>query len=151
MVPGRFWAEAVNTSVYVRNRSLTSALDGVTPYECLVKQKPDAGNLRVFGCVVYVHIPDGERRKLDAKSRNSIFVGYPEGMKGYKLYDPSSQKFIRSRGVVFQERNFHDFGNKQSMTKLKMFLLQSIFVTLEMPMMKILREDLIMRMQMLAM
>ena len=39
-----------------------------------------------------------------------------EGTKGYKQYDPSSQKFIRSRDVVFQERKFYDFGNKQSVS-----------------------------------
>ena len=44
------------------------------------------------------------------------FFGYPEGTEGYKLYDPSSRKFIRSRVVVFQERKFYDFGNEQSVS-----------------------------------
>ena len=110
----QFWAEAVNTSVYIRNRCPTSARDGVTPYECLFKQKPDVGNLHVFGCVSYVHISDGQRTKLEVKSRKSISIGYPEGTKGYKLFDPSSGKFIRSRDVIFQERKFHDFGNKHN-------------------------------------
>ena len=35
-MPNEFWAEAVNTSVYVRNRSPTTALNGITPYECLM-------------------------------------------------------------------------------------------------------------------
>ena len=115
-LPNQFWAEAVNTSVYICNRCPTSALDGVTPYECLFKQKPDVGNLHVFGCVSYVHIPDGQRTKLEGKSRKSIFVGYPEGTKGYKFYDPSSRKFFRSRDVVFQERKFYDFESKQSVS-----------------------------------
>ena len=70
----------------------------------------------MFGCVSYVHIPDNQRTKLEVKWRKSVFVGYPEGTKGYKLYDPSSRKFIRSRDVVFQERKFHDFGNEQSVS-----------------------------------
>ena len=109
-----FWAEAVNTSVYLPNRSPTSGLNGVTPFECLFKQKSDVCNLRLFGCIGYVHIPDVQRTKLDAKSRRSIFVGHPEGAKGYKLYDPSSKKDIRSRDVVFQEKKFYGFGIKQS-------------------------------------
>lgn len=103
-LPNQFWAEVVNTSVYIRNRCPTNALDGVTPYECFFKQKPDVGNLHVFGCVGYVHIPDGQRTKLGVKSKKSIFVGYPEGRKDYKLYDSNSRKLIRSRDVVFQER-----------------------------------------------
>ena len=52
-IPNELWAEAVNTSVYVRNRSPTTALNGITPYEFLLKKKPDVSNpnLRVFGCV----------------------------------------------------------------------------------------------------
>ena len=113
-MPNKFWAEAVNTSVYVRNRSPTTALNGITPYECLLKKKPDVSNLRVFGCVTYVYIPENQRKKLDAKSRKSIFVGYPEGVKGFKLYDPVTHKFIRSRDVIFLEKNFHDFDVNNS-------------------------------------
>jgi hypothetical protein len=61
-----------------------------------------------------VHIPDGQRRKLDAKSRKLFFVGYLEGTKGHKFYEPSSRKFIRSRNVIFLEKEFHEFGCKQS-------------------------------------
>ena len=105
-IPKEFWAEAVNTSVYLRNRSPTT---GITPYGCLLKKKPDVSNLRVFGCITYVHVPDNQRKKLDEKSRKSIFVRYPEGVKGFKLYDPVSRKFIRSRDVKFLEKKFHDF------------------------------------------
>ena len=45
-----FWAKAVNTAVYLKNRSPTTALDGITPYECLFNRKPDVTHLRVFGC-----------------------------------------------------------------------------------------------------
>ncbi len=105
-----FWAEAVNTSVYVPNHSPTTALNGITPYECLLKKKPDVSNQRVFGCVtMYVHVPNNQRKKLDAKSRKTIFVGYPQGVKGFKLYDPVFRKFIRNRDVMPLEKKFHDF------------------------------------------
>ena len=74
----------------------------------------NVANLRVFGCVAFVHIPVNQRKKLEAKSREAIFVGYPEGTKGKKLYDPYSRSFIRSRDVVFLETKFHDFGSEQS-------------------------------------
>ena len=41
-------------------------------------------------------------------------MGYPEGVKGYKLYDPVSRKFLRSRDVIFLEKKFHDFDIQTS-------------------------------------
>ena len=60
-MPNEFWAEVVNTSVYVQNGSPTTSLSGITPYECLFRKKPDVSNLRVFRCVAYVHIPNNQR------------------------------------------------------------------------------------------
>ena len=108
-VPLKFWAEAVNTAVYLRNRSPTSALKDKTPFECWFGEKPDVSNLRVFGCICFVHTPNRLRKKLDPKSTKAIFVGYHLGTKGYKLYDLSSKRFIRSRNVLFYEQKFHDF------------------------------------------
>ena len=44
-IPVKFWAEAMNTVVYLRNRSPTTSLEGMTSYECLFGQKPDVSNL----------------------------------------------------------------------------------------------------------
>ena len=57
-VPLKFWAEAVNTAVYLHNRSPTSALKDKTPFECWFGEKPDVSNLRVFGCMCFVHTPE---------------------------------------------------------------------------------------------
>ena len=51
---------------------------------------------------------------MEAKPRRAVFVGDPEGTKGYKLYEPDSRSFVRSRDVVFLETKFHDFGNEHS-------------------------------------
>ena len=104
-LPLSLWGEAVSTVVYLRNRSPTSSLD-VTPYEKLFQAKPHVGHLRVFGCCVYVKIPDEKRQKLDAKAQKGVFVGYPEGSKGNKIFLPNSGKMIRSRDVKFLEHQF---------------------------------------------
>ena len=95
-----FWAESINTAAYLRNRSPRTSVNRIMPYECLFGQKPDVSSLRVFGCVTLAHIAEKQRKKFDEKSHKVIFVGYPEGTKGYKLYDPITRKFIRSRDVV---------------------------------------------------
>ena len=64
-LPLAFWADAVSTVVYLKNRSHTSDLKNITPYECWCKEKPDVSNIKVFGCKSYAHIPDQRRGKLD--------------------------------------------------------------------------------------
>ena len=105
-LPLSFWGEAVSTAVYLKNRSPTSCLKDITPFECWFNKRPDVSNIKVFGCKVYVHVPDQKRRKLDKKSIPCVFVGYPTNSKGYKLYNLESKQMIRSRDVIFLENNF---------------------------------------------
>ncbi|MEL7342345.1 MAG: reverse transcriptase domain-containing protein, partial [Bacteroidota bacterium] len=107
-LPLQFWAEACSTAVYLHNRSPTSAIKDQTPFERLFGIKPDISNLRVFGCVAYMHVPDSQRKKLDAKARRTIFIGYPPGVKGYKLYDLEKGAFFISRNVKFFEDQFNE-------------------------------------------
>lgn len=59
----------------------------------------------MFGCTVYAHVKDG---KLDARAIKCVFLGYPEGIKGYKLWciKPNIQKVVISIDVVFKEDDF---------------------------------------------
>ena len=54
-----------------------------------------------------MHFPDGQHRKLDLKSSKGIVVGYPEGTKGYKLYDPRKEQLVQSRNVLFYGDKFY--------------------------------------------
>ena len=115
-MPVEFWAEAISTAVYLRNGSPTISLPGITPFECLFNRKPDVSNLIEFGCLAFAHIPKSQRKKFDEKSKKTVFVGYPQGTKGYKLFDLSTKCFIRSKDVLFVEERFHDFSDEQSST-----------------------------------
>ena len=127
-LPLKFWAEAVSTTVYLRNRSPTSALNGKTPFEHWFGEKPDVSNLRVFGCLCYVHIPDNLRRKLDPKSYKAVFVGYPDGTKGYKVMNIDNGRFSRTRDVTFHERQFHDFKVEDKSDSSMLFPLEMTVV-----------------------
>ena len=102
-LPKSFWAEALATATYLRNRSPTKAVEGKTPYEALYGMKPKVQHLRVFGCIAYSHVPKHERLKLHDKARKCIFLGYPMNRKGYQLYNLSSSRVIHSRDVRFNE------------------------------------------------
>jgi hypothetical protein len=100
----RFWAEAVNTAVYVKNRSPTAGLSGnTTPYEMWTGRKPNVGHLRIFGSPVMVHVPKQKRRKWDKKATKMLLVGYSDVTKGYRLFNPVSQDIVVGRDVVFME------------------------------------------------
>jgi transposase InsO family protein len=81
-----FWAEAVGTTCYLVNRSPSSTLDDKTPHEVWTRKKPSLEHLRVFGCDAYVHVPKENRSKMDKKDEKCIFIGYKDGVKGYKLW-----------------------------------------------------------------
>ena len=84
-LPQRFWADALATAVYLRNRSPTKSVDGLTPYEAWSGHKPSVDHLKVFGCTAYAHISKEERRKLDLKAKKCILLGYGTDVKGYRL------------------------------------------------------------------
>ena len=83
----KFWAEAISTAAYLRNRSPTSAVEGVTPHEAWYGRKPRVEHLRVFGCTAYVHVPKDERGKLDSKTKKCTLLGYGSVQKGYRVFD----------------------------------------------------------------
>ena len=45
----------------------------------------------VFGAIVYMHIRDKKRKKLDPKSKKCILIGYSLEQKGYKCYNTSTR------------------------------------------------------------
>ena len=56
----------------------------------------------MFGCPTYAHIKQG---KLEPRALKGVFLGYQEGVKGYKLWctDLKPLKAIIRRDIVFNE------------------------------------------------
>jgi hypothetical protein len=88
-MPGHFWGEAVHTAVFLLNRAPTSALDGLTPYQAWYKKKPPVHFLKVFGCLAYIKNLRPHLSKLDDRGQKVIFIGYQDGSKAYRFYNPS--------------------------------------------------------------
>ena len=83
-----YWAEAVNTSNYILNRCITSAVHGITLEECFYGRKRSIEHLKVFGCLAYVHVPTELRSKLNPKSEKCILVGYSKEKKRAQMLQP---------------------------------------------------------------
>jgi hypothetical protein len=67
------------------------------------REKPKVSHFHVFGCPVYIHVPDKKRTKLEPSSIKGIFVGYNKTSKAYQIYVPTQQKTVVSRDVKFVE------------------------------------------------
>ncbi|KAK3039795.1 hypothetical protein RJ639_027108 [Escallonia herrerae] len=106
-LPLQFWAAAVDTAVYLINRSPASALNGGIPEEECSGKPVNYFFLRVFGCIAYAYIDKEERKKLDSKSHKCVFIGYGGDECGYRLWDYKHNKLIRSRDVIFDESRFY--------------------------------------------
>ncbi|KAK3032108.1 hypothetical protein RJ639_036322 [Escallonia herrerae] len=107
IVPVTFWAAAVDTAVYLINRSPASALNGGIPEEEWSGKPVKYSFMRVFGCIAYAHIDKEERKKLDSKSQKYVFIGYGGDEYGYRLWNYEHNKIIRSRDVIFDESRLY--------------------------------------------
>lgn len=102
-LPKNFWAEAMATAVYIRNRCGARKLNGKTPEEIWTGKRPTSSHFKIFGCLAYSWIPKELRNKLDRKATPAIFIGYYENMKAYKLYDPMTKKIFSCKKPIFFE------------------------------------------------
>jgi hypothetical protein len=64
---------------------------------------PGYSSLKVFGSTCFVLRPQVERSKLSSCSAICVFLGYGDGQKEYRCYDPHARKLYVSRHVVFLE------------------------------------------------
>lgn len=115
------WAEAVNTAVDVVNRSGTSSMKDKTPFELWFEKSAILDNLKVFGSIVYSHIPKQNRRKLDKKSTKCVFVGYSEHSNCYRVYNPEKRTIQVVRDVVFAKASRSEIETTQNVSDVVIF------------------------------
>ncbi|KAD6795877.1 hypothetical protein E3N88_06773 [Mikania micrantha] len=105
-LPKKFWGECVLTAAYIINRLPSKTINDKTPYEILHDRKPEYDHMRVFGCLTYFWSIDTKGDKFEVRGKPGIFLGYPQGVKGYKIFDIGDKKMVVSRDVKFHEDVF---------------------------------------------
>ena len=75
-LPMHLWEEVAKTTMYAHNCTPQRVLVNKTPEEVFFGKKLEVSHLRIFGCLVYIHIPKEKRTKLYPSGRKGIFVGY---------------------------------------------------------------------------
>ncbi|KAG7597916.1 Reverse transcriptase RNA-dependent DNA polymerase [Arabidopsis suecica] len=99
-LPKKFWAEATHTASILINKTPSAALNFEIPDKKWSGKAPIYSYLRRFGCIAFVHTDDG---KLSPRAKKGILIGYPIGVKGYKIWLLEDKKCVVSRNVIFQE------------------------------------------------
>ncbi|KAG7598819.1 F-box associated interaction domain [Arabidopsis suecica] len=105
-LPVEFWGFCALTAGYLINRTPSMILKGKTPFELLYQRTPPMNHLRVFGCLCYVHNQKHGGDKFASRSNKSVFLGYPYGKKGWKVYNLDTGVISTSRDVIFLENDF---------------------------------------------
>jgi hypothetical protein len=80
-------------------------------------------HFHIFGSHAWARIPSKKRKDFEPQRKECIFMGYPEGVNGYRLIDPSTNKLIIERSVKFEES---PMPLRNNMKKLMYFLLYQI-------------------------
>ncbi|KAJ9518292.1 hypothetical protein QJQ45_010231 [Haematococcus lacustris] len=115
-----FWAHAVKFANHVRCLLPVSG-QPLTPWEAFYGVKPDLSGLRVFGCRVWLHVPDHQRSKLQAKSVEGLFIGYEPGSKAYRVLVNGRETC--SKDIVFDELSVLQPTRQQDQPTQPVFLL----------------------------
>jgi hypothetical protein len=75
-----------------------------TPYELWRGREPSLNHLGVWGCSVKAKVCNLNIGKLDSKTVNCYFIGYPDKSKGCHFYYPNRHtKFVEMRHAIFLE------------------------------------------------
>ncbi|GJT89666.1 putative RNA-directed DNA polymerase [Tanacetum coccineum] len=99
------WTECILTAVYLINRIPSSVLSGKSPYELVFSVEPNLSHLKVFGCLCFSTVLN-DSDKFSSRSEKSVFIGYSNEKKGYKLFSLETKKVYFSRDVKFYETVF---------------------------------------------
>lgn len=102
-LPVIMWSDYLLTATYLINRTPSKILGNISPYEKLHKKVPDYHLMKTFGCLAFASTIPAYRNKFSPRAIPCVFIGYPQGMKAYKLLNLHTKAIIYSRDVVFHE------------------------------------------------
>ncbi|GJR39598.1 retrovirus-related pol polyprotein from transposon TNT 1-94 [Tanacetum coccineum] len=98
-LPDSFWAEATIKAAYLINRSPSTILEKKTPMDLWSGHPANYKMLRIFGCVAYSHV---NQWKLNPRAIKCIFLGYLDGVKGYRLWRKEVKFEVELQGSMVE-------------------------------------------------
>lgn len=105
-MPFSYWSFAAQTVVSLINILPTFELNWISPQTKLYSTNPDLTQLKVFGCACYPNLRRYNTHKLEPRTRECIFIGYPPNSKAYLCLYQYTNRVYTSRHVLFNESKF---------------------------------------------
>nr|GEX16931.1 hypothetical protein [Tanacetum cinerariifolium] len=102
-LPLFFWAEAIATACYTKNRSIIIPTHGKTPYQIINDMKPSIKHLHIFSCICYITRDGKNLDKMKEKGDQCILVGYSTQSKGYRVYNKRTRMIVESIHICFDK------------------------------------------------
>ena len=102
-LPEGLWAELAMSFIHLKNRFPHSALKGQIPYVLWNEQKFSVAYLRSIGSKCYVHFSEPGRNKYKARAWEGVLVGYARATRGYRVWNPLTNKVFESKHVTVDE------------------------------------------------
>jgi hypothetical protein len=96
-----FWAEAISTANYLRNRCPSRSINGQTPHKLWTGKDFSVKHFQIFGTKGYRLDKTPNKGKFDPRSKKCIFVGYSTERRAYRVWCPDSKRIYATRDVKF--------------------------------------------------
>ena len=98
--PYYFRAEAMNTTYHIHNRVTIKYGTKETQYELWKGINQNVKYFHVFWSKCYILTDRDQRRKMDPKSHEGIFLGYPTNSRAYRVYNKPTKIVMKSINMV---------------------------------------------------
>ena len=83
------------------DKSNPKLLKGKLPYEVIYGCMLSYNEMRVFGILCFARNNPPLKDKFASRNKRCVFLGYPSGKKGWRVYDLEKSETFASRGVIF--------------------------------------------------
>nr|GEY90397.1 putative ribonuclease H-like domain-containing protein [Tanacetum cinerariifolium] len=135
LLPIPFWAKAVNTACYVKNKVFVTKPHNKTPYELLHGRTPSIGFMRPFGYPVTILNTLDSLGKFNGKVDEGFLVGYAVSSKAFRVFSSRTRivqetlhvNFLENKPNVagFQDKFDAEKARKESDQQYVLFLVWS--------------------------